>query len=843
MTAEYSIEACRDLEKTFRELHVYRPAAVTRYDQGAQLRYPVEPVGPGPRDVRVDVDAVVEGFVGGGFAGQVYKVRVVRVGGDGVPGLHEGGEYAVKILIPPSAFSALFRNLLHMAGFQGPFQLQCNPGAAMSGALWQKFIRRAAKIRFGDERLVNDVHATFVDEAMGSCGEITDWIDGRTWQLEVDDRMDLLARWRRGGPVDETLLGSKEYRQKKTFMAAFVALLHEMGAHEFARQYEWWTCKSQPNCLKRTAGGGGGAYGGLVAVDFRAGLVLLPFLPMSPGDVVLILKGIARGSLVQFDRGDTAALGRFVARHGGQFADMAGMLDRLTAAEQSYRDSLPDITHHHVRLLYSRRLWGTMLDNAVAGWSVRNMVDAPRAALLKSNRAATILFALAGLVPFAGRFVRRVWGRADWRLHYGKMVTSWKYLVRAVRARSALCAIGWHREGRIGEKNAIRLPRSLGTFWFHALFSVLPVPLHKFFTRWTYVRERLDYILFRPVRLYFNSNEREKWLVDMVKNGQRKRILGDDDAGTIVSQIKEPFIQKYLKSLAVHVCTLPVTQLVSVTLALIYVATHPDMPRTQAWAIGVGIIALFQVIPVSPGSLTRGLYVVYLVVRERNFRDYNIAVFLGFFKYIGYLSFPIQMTYRYPALARFMAVHWATEAVHAVPVFGEQGALLEHFVFRLFYNWPLTVRRRMRVRADLRSRASPRYWHVGVCALAAAAVLWGVEALHGSETGAMPSLKDIAWLAALLPIVCGAAISLLCGGAVLKRRIFAASLGGVMLGVLSMALSVYAIGIENAETVYVVSGLVWRIFLFGVFSSAGAVMAELGLPEPVVPPEPRKNGN
>jgi hypothetical protein len=25
-----------------------------------------------------------------------------------------------------------------------------------------------------------------------------------------------------------------------------------MGAHEFARQYEWSTWKSQPNCLKRT---------------------------------------------------------------------------------------------------------------------------------------------------------------------------------------------------------------------------------------------------------------------------------------------------------------------------------------------------------------------------------------------------------------------------------------------------------------------------------------------------------------------------------------------------------------------------------------------------------------
>ena len=203
--------------------------------------------------------------------------------------------------------------------------------------------------------------------------------------------------------------------------------------------------------------------------------------------------------------------------------------------------------------------------------------------------------------------------------------------------------------------------------------SLLPAGLHKILTDWQHAKERLDFYLLRPVRLYFKNELREQWLRDMVAEGRDKHLLNDDDAAVILSQIKEPYIQKYLKSLAVHVCTLPVTQVVSLIVAIIYVAMHPEMPRTQAYAIGIGIIALFQVVPISPGSLVRGLYVLYLVIRERNFKDYNIAVFLGFFKYIGYLAFPIQMTYRYPALARFMAGHWATEAVHVVPVFGETG--------------------------------------------------------------------------------------------------------------------------------------------------------------------------
>jgi hypothetical protein len=146
-----------------------------------------------------------------------------------------------------------------------------NPAAARAGALWQKFIRRGAKIRFGDETSVVDIHATFVDPVLGSCGELSEWIEGRTWRLEVDERLDLLKRWFKGKDVDIEQLGSPEYRAKYTFMRDFVALLHQMGAHEFARQYEWSTCKSQPNCLKRSHTDEN-TDDGLVAVDFRAGL-------------------------------------------------------------------------------------------------------------------------------------------------------------------------------------------------------------------------------------------------------------------------------------------------------------------------------------------------------------------------------------------------------------------------------------------------------------------------------------------------------------------------------------------------------------------------------------------
>lgn len=260
---------------------------IERYEAGTELNYDVTGVSLAAEGrVRLFVDK----FVGGGFAGQVYRVKVIEVESENgsFRDLHEGEMYAMKILIPASGFSRFFRNALYWIGFQGPFQLQVNPDAARAGALWQKFIRRGAKIRFGDETSVVDIHATFVDSVLGSCGELSEWIEGRTWRLEVDDRLDLLKRWFKGKNVDVKHLGSPEYRAKYTFMHEFVDLLHQLGAHEFARQYEWSTWKSQPNCLKRNHTDET-TDGELVAVDFRAGLALLPFLPMSPGDFKLIV--------------------------------------------------------------------------------------------------------------------------------------------------------------------------------------------------------------------------------------------------------------------------------------------------------------------------------------------------------------------------------------------------------------------------------------------------------------------------------------------------------------------------------------------------------------------------
>lgn len=883
MTADLSNETCGKLREVFDNADLLRPMRIERYEVGMELSYDIRGVWP---DRPAHVKLVVDKFVGGGFAGQVYRVKVADIDArqGEIPGLRVGELYAIKILIPPSKGSLVFRNAVYGIGFQAPFQLQCNPTAARAGALWQKFIRRSANLRFGSERAVVDILATFVDSQLGSCGEISEWVSGRTWHFEVDDRLDARRKWKPGQNDDK--LNSPEYLAKRTFMSDFVKMLHEIGAHEFARQYEWSTCKSQPNALKRLDTEDD-PRAGLTAVDFRAGLALLPFLPMAPGDFPLIIKGLARGSLVQFDRGNLKKLRRFIDANPQTFANMAGAFEELKACEEVYRNSQVDITHNHARLLTSGRLWSTILNSAVTGWRVRNIADDSCSRTLGGSKLLTILFALVGLIPLlslvgagaffgiafgfgmgllaaagcsvgilvggsiVGRLAQRFWGRADYRRHYAKMLASGGYFIRAIRGRIAEQLISWYRDGRISKSKAIAISRRPIGIIPHTPLSILPAGLHRTLTDWKYARSHLWYIFVRPVMLYFNTEAREQWLRDMLAEGRKNHLLSEEDAQTIESRIKEPFIQKYLKSLAVHVCTLPITQVVSVAVALWYVWSHPELPWGEAWGSAGAILLAFQITPISPGSLVRGLYVLYLVIRERNFKDYNIAVFLGFFKYIGYLAFPIQMAYHYPALARFMASHWATGAVHIIPVFGEKGALLEHFVFDMFYNYPLTVRRRMRLWAEARKGLAKRLWHALPCIAVAAGVLALADWLYASQTAQAPTLKALWYVAILTALPVGAALARWAGGGNIATRVKLAIGSGITIGLLSAGMNlaiIYSVfsdpagaiasATQNATElgespiIYALLSVAWRAFWFTVLTVTACLGTEITASEP-----------
>ncbi len=211
--SEYSGGVVRELERRFRAAALLRPLRVRRHEPLEVLEYDVRGVWPA-RPARVKLS--VEKHVGGGFAGQVYKVRVLEIEAPEGPvdGLERGGEYALKVLVPVSGFGRFIRNSLYGLGFQAPFAPQVNPDASRAGALWQKFIRRGALERMGSARAVVEVLATLVDPVLGSCGEISEWVDGRLWRYEVDDDLFARLKWKPGPGPSGTGTGKPGSRRR-----------------------------------------------------------------------------------------------------------------------------------------------------------------------------------------------------------------------------------------------------------------------------------------------------------------------------------------------------------------------------------------------------------------------------------------------------------------------------------------------------------------------------------------------------------------------------------------------------------------------------------------------------
>ena len=688
----YSSNLCKELSKTADDPQVlikHRPA---RYENGTVL--PIEITGVYPA-VAGTAELTVDKFLGGGFAGQVYRCKLTGLDlpdGTFIPGLEEGKLYAIKIVIPPSRFSRWFRNTTYWLAFQGPFSSQVNYGACRAGLLWQKLVRRAGLVKFDRETAVKDAYASFWDANLNAYGEITEWVEGRMWHLEADEDITKRFDWQ-NVPPEET--GSPEYVEKRRFMRNMVELMHEMGAPEFARQYEWSTMKSQPNCMKRTDT----EDGGLCAIDFRAGLALLPWLPMSPGDFKLILNGLKRGALVQFDRCDLAQMEAYVAAHPEIFADVQPMIDELNVQDRAYRRSLWDITHHGLRPTFDKALRQDVINGLVEGYLADDLVDEAFAEKLRKGGLTFSFFHLLGAVPLLGKMIRQRWGSRNFRKHMVGLFTKPAYFKAALKARAAHDLIGWHRAGRTDEARTRKLAETPGKFFLEKLtVGLLPIGLHRFCLRpviaWNGIAAFFKFIY------DFAKDEafREKWFLDQVAEGEADGMLTKEEHDHIVSIIKEPYIVKYLKSMAVHFCTIPVTQIVSVITGGFVYAYMISKGESHTAAAGwfAATLVAFQVTPISPGSLCRGFYVVYLMIRERNWRDYLVAAPLSFVKYIGYLAFPLQMTTTYPHLARFLVSVRATKLVNVIPVFGEHGALLEHWVFDMFFNIPQIMGRHIR---------------------------------------------------------------------------------------------------------------------------------------------------
>jgi hypothetical protein len=465
------------------------------------------------------------------------------------------------------------------------------------------------------------------------------------------------------------------------------------------RQYEWWSLKSQPNVLKRLAADASPA-AGLTAIDFRAGLALLPFLPMSPVDVRLIVSGLLRGRLVQFDRSEPARLGRFVEARREGFADLTPAVEELQEKDRQYRASMPDVTYHGVRLLTDASLRRSVKEGAITAWHNLGRLDDAHASHLMNGRWLFRLLFPISMLPLLGPFVIAVWGNRLTREHVKRSLLRFGYFARALRGLQIETLIRWLRNGRVSGARAQRIVNRPIRYWIeYLLVAWLPPSWHRFLTDPTHAWARIRAAVRFMIQFLRAPSFREEFLCDQVRMGRKEGMLSDAEAAKIIAQIKDPYIQKYLRCLAVHMCTVPITQVAMVVVGAAvagYCSVYRGLSWPESLGYGAAAAAAIQLLPISPGSIARGVFVLFLMIKERDIRNYYVAAPISFLHVIGYLAFPLQMVTHNPALARFLAGRWTMQTVHIVPVFGERGGLLEHTVFDTLFNAPLSAARGFR---------------------------------------------------------------------------------------------------------------------------------------------------
>ena len=89
MEYDYSVNTIHELEKAFQKNGLLRPMRIERYEPGTEWAFEVTGVADGEKgSVRLAIDR----FVGGGFAGQVYRVKILSIesGNKNIGGLEEG---------------------------------------------------------------------------------------------------------------------------------------------------------------------------------------------------------------------------------------------------------------------------------------------------------------------------------------------------------------------------------------------------------------------------------------------------------------------------------------------------------------------------------------------------------------------------------------------------------------------------------------------------------------------------------------------------------------------------------------------------------------------------------
>jgi hypothetical protein len=633
---------------------------------------------------------VIQEYVGSGFAGQVYRASL----GNGV--VASAGErqapqtVAIKILKPKEGWKRKFRDLLHYCSYQVSYASRLRESAVRAGLIWQQVLRTAAEIEFGLPSAVARPLGYYWDSGQRSYVEVHEWIESRPVRYEADDQ--IFLSWRAG----VRMASETEMARKRRFMQTMVKLCNQIGALGLARQYEWFTLVSQANVLSRVKSESNALE--FTGIDFRPGLAMPFFLPLSPVHLRMIYAGIRRGVLVHFDEVEFDRLDRFVAEHGTRYPSLPELRRQLKQEDQHYRAALPNLWHATRRSTTELKMRDAITSGLLEDWRRLDKLTPETALRLGRTRLGFLLFYLLGLIPFTGGFFQRIVGSSPYRHHLKNLVLEPAYFRVVFEWRKSCDLLAWFADRRISELRLESLTRSNLLYFFDkVLLSWLPARLHRVASDGEAFKRQLFYLIVHPIRLLFEGEYRKTWLTEIIHQQFYRGIVDADQRDGLLKQLSEAPMQGFIRDLGFTI-GLEIFSKIGYAILAAYGFSSGNFVPLAIAALG----------PIPPSGIVRTAYVLSLLVwelpgmirqrRNKLFVTRALGLLVAPWRMVGNLFAPLEMFAYYHDLSLLLADYYVSRMVGVIPVLGGRGQLLEYWAFQLVFNVPLSIRKRLLAR-------------------------------------------------------------------------------------------------------------------------------------------------
>jgi hypothetical protein len=599
-----------------------------------------------------------------------------------------GQPVALKFLRPAHRWKEIFRDALFFLTCQVSFAPRLRESALRSGLLTAELVGRAAESEGRSPTEFAHPLGYFWDTRLCSYVEIYTWEPGRTQRYAPDDG--LVLRWLGW----ERALPDTEMNRKRAYMSWLAAFCCRLGAAGVARQFEWDSWISQANVLTRLEPVGGAEF---VAVDWRVGLAVPFFLPLSPAHARLIWSGLRQGRRTLADWLDASQLDSARQAHSGWDAPLKGLANWLLLVDKEYRGALPDVWQNGFRFLIDPDRRNRVQAALLQDWERLGRITRASFQDLRASGLALWLFYGLGVVPFAGAFLQRLAGNADYRAHCRMLLTRSAYRRAVLAARRACDLMEWIQQGRISPASGSRLVGSLNHYLSQKiLLAWLPSGLHRIaidrqarrglFRRW----------LIQPLHLLVSQPARELWLDSLLQSQFHRGVISEFELAGMRARLQKKRLQALISDMGYFAGLEIFSRLLYLVLGLYGLLGGSFWPLFLA-ALG----------PISPSGILRFFYIAAQtildlpeVIRLRSGRllvSRLLGLLLAPWRFIGNFSVPLEMFSFEPRASLVLAEYFTAQLVRHVPVFGGRGKLLEFAAFQCSFSLPLSIARAVRV--------------------------------------------------------------------------------------------------------------------------------------------------